>query len=168
MNDFLLRYYAANGIRNTWLLNLFTIVEYTVFAFMFCKLLRSSKYIQIIMTVLAIGLVSIISFTCWQSFNYTLNEAAMAIESIIFICLSAVYFYQMLQQMEYENPFDNPFFWFTAAVLIYFAGGFFFFIFSENQSAPIAVWYIHNSIRLIYTILILIAFWKTRKAKILF
>lgn len=166
INDLILYYTSSHGIRNIWLVNLFTILEFASLSLIYCFVLKETKFIQSLATALIIALFAIVYITINQSFYLHLNSAAMAIESILMIILSVICFYQMLNKMEYENPLSNPLFWFNAAVLIYFSGGFFFFIFSQSK-APFNIWYIHNLIRLIYTTLILITFWKARKVQIL-
>lgn len=165
INELLLHYTSNHGIRNVWLANLFTIVEYISFSTIYYIILKKFKYTQAIFTTAIIGFITMTALIFYNSFTTIVSDMSLAIESIVLICISVIYFYQMLDKIEYDSPFQNPLFWFSSAVLIYFSGAFFFFIFIESEAA-IYIWYIHNFIRLIYSILILITFWKARKVQI--
>lgn len=155
-----------NELPTMWLINIYAIVEFALLSSIYYILFKTHNYRKIIGIGLLISLITIIVLTLNHSNAYEFNDLVTGIESIIFILLAVGYFRLLLKELEFETPLENPIFWINSGVLIYFSGAFFFFIFSSaaSQVNHIKIWMIHNLIHLIYTILILIAFWKTRKA----
>lgn len=156
-----------NGTHNIWLINLYSLTEYLLLALFYFTLFKFNSnwkstlglfyaLVLIVMTIIAIA----------QSFTEHINSLFLGVKSIIFICSSVIYFKLMLDKIEFDTPWSNPFFWINSAIIIYFSGCFFIFIFSEYRdvSKTINLWDIHNIIHIIYNLLILIGFWKARKA----
>ncbi len=166
ISDIASTYMQANGIHNIWLFNVYNIIEYSLFAVFYLTLFNVNKSWK-----LAIGIFYIVAFgimiiaTATQSFQLHLNSASMGLKSIILICSAVFYFKDMLSKLEYETPWENPFFWINSGILLFFSGGFFIFIFSDYRDTTrmINLWDIHNIIHIIYNILIIIGFWKARK-----
>ncbi|MFT5820886.1 MAG: hypothetical protein ACI8ZM_002134 [Crocinitomix sp.] len=155
-----------NGIHNIWLYNLYNLIEFSLIAYFFFLLYNIKKPYRLILGLSYFAaLLFIIFVTIQQSFSEHFNSAMMGFSSIILICSSAFYFKIMLNQLEFETPWSNPFFWFSSAILIYFSGCFFIFIFSDYRDVTriIKIWDIHNLIHIGYNLLILIGFWKARK-----
>ena len=167
LSDLASGYMQSHAIHNLWLINLYNIIEYSLFAVFYLllfKLNKNPKYI--VGTLYLMGLIIIVITSFTQSFSEHLNSTLLGMKSIILICSSVFYFKVMLDEIEFETPWSNPFFWINSGVLIYFSGCFFIFIFSEYRgvSRTINLWDIHNIIHIIYNLLILIGFWKARKA----
>lgn len=154
------------GMPTMWLVNQYAIVEFTLLSAIYYTLFKSHKNQKIIGIGLLVSLVAVIILTLNQTNENEFNDLVTGIESITFILLAVGYFRLLLKELEFETPLANPNFWFNSGVLIYFSGAFFFFILSGAASRVdhIKIWMIHNVIHLIYTILITITFWKTRKA----
>lgn len=158
--------FRMRGIHNIGLFNIYNLVEYLMFAVFYLTLLKLNKNWSFILGGVYLAAFVIMFFTTInQAFYEHLNSAAMGIKSILLICSSVYYFRVMLNQLEYDTPWSNPFFWINSGILLYFSGGFFIFIFSDYRDAvwTITLWDIHNIIHIIYNILILIGFWKARK-----
>ena len=156
----------AYGIHNLWLINIYTILEYSLFTAFYLILFNLSRNWKLIVGLFYILAVAVmISVTVSQSFSEHLNSASMGMKSIILICSSVFYFKVMLEKLEFDTPWANPLFWINSAVFLYFSGSFFIFIFSEYRdiSRVIYLWDLHNIIHIIYNLLILVGFWKARK-----
>lgn len=97
-----------------------------------------------------------------------MDDIAMAIESIVFMVYALITYFNLIKTLEYENIFSNPVFWFNTAVLVYFAGSLFVFVFSNrllaySQKASYHLWAIHSVCNIMYNLLIATGFWKTKK-----
>ncbi len=155
-----------NGIHNIWLYNTYTLIEYSLFTLFYLSLFSIKRNMKIVIGVFYImALTVMIIITISQSFHEHLNSVAMGLRSLILICFAALYFKDMLSKLEYDTPWENPFFWINSGILLFFSGGFFIFIFSDYRDTTrmINLWDIHNIIHIIYNILIIIGFWKARK-----
>lgn len=155
------------GIHNLWLYNLYNLIEYSLLAIFFILLFQFKRQGQIISSIVYLTILTLMIFiSVSQSFTEHFNSTLMGLQSIVLICSSVLYFRVMLNNLEFETPWSNPFFWINSAILIYFSGCFFIFIFSDYRDVTrtIKIWDIHNIIHIIYNLLILIGFWKARKA----
>jgi hypothetical protein len=70
-----------------------------------------------------------------------------------------------MKRLMYPNLLNTSFFWINIAILIYFAGNLFLFLFSNhlqknNWEQYLAVYNIHSVTNIMYYILISIGFWK--------
>jgi len=165
LTDFTCYLLVNFNMYNLWVINTYTILEFLFFSIFYLSILKSIKQIKLLSLFYLLSLIAVTIITFAQSFTLHLSQITLGIESIIFICSSAIYFNLMLKKLEYSTPWSNPLFWLNSAILIYFSGCFFVFIFSEYRAFKlvIMVWDLHNIIRIIFNMLIIIGFWKARK-----
>lgn len=157
-------YLLEQKMHNRWILNSYTIVEYFVYCSFFLMVLQTTNIRKFFLIgYIAVG--SILFYFTLKDFWTHINDITMGIESIVMIFSSAAYFYIMLRQLKYDSPFSNPFFWLNSAILIYFSGSFFVFIFIDYRVPNMSwdLWNIHSIVRIIFNLLLVIGFWKTRK-----
>jgi hypothetical protein len=167
MSDFIAIVISLSGnIPSLWL-NIYTIPESIIFGLFYYWLFKNSGngQLKLIISTLVIGIIAIIILIFTEPLTPLLNTLSLRLEATIFIFISVGYFYEMLNKMEFDNPFNNPIFWMNAGVLIYFSGSFFSFMFSAVQYPQfgLGIWIVHNAVRTIFAIFILIGFWKVRK-----
>jgi len=155
-------------INNMPSLHLLTVLEFLCIAFFYASVFKN-KSLKRITVVVGIG------FTLFSSFNsfflqdiYTYNSYARGLEAFLVICLSLLYFYEMLQRQEEERLEQNPTFWFNTAFLLYFASTQFLFLFNNlilsTYSTDIAklFWDVHAFVCILYYLLLAVGIWKVR------
>jgi len=96
-----------------------------------------------------------------------MDNISSAVESIMLMLYSLLGFYYQITRPMYSNILRTPLFWFNTAILIYFSGDLFLFIFtnyvrSHLASFSYALWDIHSFVNILFYILVSIGFWKTK------
>ena len=108
----------------------FTIFETLFFTLFFRKILpKSSKLVFEIIMVL------FILFSLYDVKNSTVSQfdsTSTALECILFISFSIIYFYDCISKVD-GFVYDLPEFWVVFGIMIYFSGNFFIFIFAQNN-----------------------------------
>lgn len=161
-------YLMTQKINSLGVVNAYTVAEFTLLAWFYYLVFTVPIIKQRVGIFLLIGLVATIISTFSPDLNKHLNNISLAIESLAFISLSLLYFSEMLKKMAYEKIWHNPYFWVNSAILVYFAGSFFVFIFSDflNVGKSFQFWHIHNICSLLFYFILAIGFWKARKTSI--
>lgn len=125
-------YYALNHLQNHFLFNLVSYFDILVWGLLYYLLLDKLIIKRIIIFLVMITLILIFwsHFGTGRDFN-RMDSFALSIGSISLMAMSLLFFYQLLNNLDIKNIFIYPFFWINVAVLIYFSGSFFSFIFAE-------------------------------------
>lgn len=159
---------AFTRVNNLFLQDIYNPIEFVLFT-LFYKSFFDSLHKTIIHYIL-IG-----TFICIALFDsfflndfFTINNFSDSIEAIIFILYSLTAFFFIMKNLIYDNILNTSFFWINTAILIYFSGNLFLFLFSnylqQNELEQyITVYNIHSITNIIYYILISIGFWKSAR-----
>lgn len=110
--------------------NLYNLFQFLLLGLIFRRLFDNQAIYKVI-NILMVGyiLLCVIQFLT--------VGIAVRIESLryssafIFITLSLCFYFKMIKDLEVENLLKYPAFWFNTAILIYFSGNLFIYIFSE-------------------------------------
>jgi len=167
LGNILGRYLAQQGLRNTPLFHLHTIVEMVLFCLFFRTLFREKLIRNIIVAVaILFTLYCIVNFVFLQSI-YSFNTYTRPIEAIVLILLCVIYWWKT-GTVENNSPWtaiaDN---WAVGGILFYFSSALFLFIFSNyllqhvSKQANVLVWNIHAGIVLLMYLLLTITFLKS-------
>lgn len=158
---------VLNQINNLFVLHVFTVFEFILLSFFykqfFDTFIKSRIYIFLISFFL---LVACYDAFLLNGFN-TMNNLAASVEFIILIIYALLSFFLILKNLVYENLLQTPFFWINTAVLIYFSGNLFLFLFTtylQKYDIPDygSLYAIHSVLNIVYYILISIGFWKVQ------
>lgn len=96
------------------------------------------------------------------------DHLSVSFESICFILYSLFLFYYVLRNLLFENLLGTSVFWINSAILFYFAGSLFLFVFSSyilgrEPLNHLLLWAtIHTFFNLVYNLFLGIGFWKMR------
>lgn len=158
-------YLNVRQINNVGFMNVYTIFELGFYAFFYSLILENYSHKKAILIGLVLVFLVTVGLTFNADLNLQMNDVTLAIESLTIIATSLIYFDVMLKKMDYAKVWDNPFFWINSAILFYFAGSFFVFIFSNYLDASIEfnLWTIHTIVRIIFISVLTIGIWKARK-----
>ena len=124
--DAILRFCPYLGVQNNLpIVHIFVIVNIAFFGLIYYKAFFNRE-IKILTLILIIGaLIIAIYFTKnLRSYPSESNTAS----SIVFIILSLIYFYQLLNRQEFIHIEKQGLFWFNAGVLFYFSINIFLFM----------------------------------------
>ena len=149
-------------------LHLLTVLEFLCIAFFYSSVFQN-KQLRKVTVYVGIGFTF---FSIYNSFFlqdiYTYNSYARGLEAFLVICLTLLYFYEMLQRQEEERLEHNPTFWFNTAFLIYFASTQFLFLFNNlilstySKEISNLFWKVHAFVCTLYYLLLAVGIWKVR------
>ncbi|WP_020534696.1 hypothetical protein [Lewinella cohaerens] len=135
--------------------NLFLLHFYTVFDFIMMTL--------IFQTYLPRAFVkwSIIVFSCAALLHSifieqlnTFNVLARSVEAFIVMCYVMRYFWFTLKEMKIKRLEQQPIFWISCGALLYYAAGFFIFLFSTDLLPYDDLWFTYWGVHAFFTILL--------------
>lgn len=149
--------------------NVFTIIEFILLWHFYSKFhitLHSSRVNSIILLLFLI--IAIIDLFFVNGFE-RMNNITISVESITLIIYSLISFYLIMSRMLFDKLLDAPFFWMNIAVLFYFSGSLFLFLFGnylmkQGNSVYMEMYKIHTFVNAIWYLFISIGFWKVKKA----
>jgi hypothetical protein len=117
---------AATG-SNTWLYNIFVPLSFIFYSYLFSKIIFSPKIKKLIrvfwifyILLVLINSIFIEKFTVFDSYTYTTG-------SIVIICLTMVYFFELFRTPRSVNLLREPPFWIATALLFFNASSLPFF-----------------------------------------
>lgn len=157
------------NINTLIIFNCFTVLGFVfLFSFYsnFVDSVRKTQLNKIILLVFL--LIAVIDLFFINGFK-RVNTLTVSIESITLIIYSLFSFYLIMSRMLFEDLLQAPFFWINIAVLFYFSGSLFLFLFgnyliSQGNKAYMEMYKIHTFVNAIWYLFISIGFWKVKKA----
>ncbi len=93
------------------------------------------------------------------------DNLSLSLTSLFLVIYSLFTYYDSIQNIVDQDILSSPFFWLNTAVLFYFGGNLFLFIFSNyltNGAQLNGLWIINLVLNVFYYSLITIGFWKHR------
>ena len=164
--------FYANEINNLPLLHLYTLGEFIFLSLFFEKLLnlfhipQKNKLFFVALVCILILLNSIFL----QSI-YVYNSNAKSLIQLLLIVYSLLFFFQSSTKFEQASRELQSIKLINSAILVYYSGSLFVFMFSEyfqrlGDGIPQGFWIFNALLNLIFQVLILIAIWQvTSRAK---
>jgi len=127
--------------------------------------LASSK-IKILIKVFFILFLGIAGYDLYLNGLNSMDNLSLTTESVLLMLYSLIAFFHLIQNPVYPNILKAPLFWFNTAILLYFSGNLFLFVFSnylQSHYAKVspALWGIHSLLNIVFYFLIRLGFWKT-------
>jgi hypothetical protein len=149
---------GSNGAMRKDLLNVFTIVEYVLFATFFYFSLQKKLVKRIILVISPIFLF----FSIFYNFSAvtSFDSIPVTIEGILIISLCIYYFFEQMNQMNNEFIYAKPEFWAVAGIMLYLAGTFFLFVQAGELSPNTrrTFWIINFACNVLKNIMFAVAF----------
>jgi hypothetical protein len=99
-----------------------------------------------------------------------INSVTTYVATIFMIMISGRYLYRLVEDMPVERVQDLPLFWISFAVLIYFAGTTFLFLFTNylidhDLQVSQSIWVLHNILNITKNVFFTIALWKQHASR---
>jgi hypothetical protein len=152
---------ARKSFSTIWLVNLYTIIEFSLLAYFFILIIKGKKIIKIIQWLY------ILFVAFWLVYNFIIKGISVydyifqAIEFILLLAFCIIYLFQKVKIFQTEFVYNTYDFWLVAALLLYCAGTFFsFLVITSDKVTPvtIAFEYISRFGNIFKCILITVAF----------
>lgn len=93
----------------------------------------------------------------------TFNSNTVVVLSVLVICITLVFFYDLLNSRHYSSLGSNALFWISAGLLIYYASNLFLFYLinklNPTQSESYTIWGLHAFIHILLIIFFTRALW---------
>ncbi len=164
-------YFYKYNLNNLFIFRSYTIIQFTLLSIFYVKVLSPSKitgYIKgFIFVFFAVAVLDL-----YLHGIKTMDDLSLSTASILLILYSLFTFFQIMQNQAHLNILSEPLFWFNTAVLIYFSGGLFLFIFNtyvfkHSTKMHNELWGSVNSVlNIIFNLLLATGFWKTKHRQI--
>ena len=144
---------------NLYLTHIVPVVEFALLIWFF-RVILSEKIIKTLIVLFTI--LSIFNVLFLESLT-EFNTIARAVEALILIIVSLMYFYRLLRDLNEQYLERSPLFWIATSILIYFSGSFFIFIYGNyimpSAKLSLTFWAIHALFSILKYILFTIALW---------
>lgn len=151
------------GLNNLPLLHFYSLLELIVLSIFYKKILENESWFQkAINYILVIGTILIIGNSIFVQSIYTFNSNAKTLSQIIIMGYAISYYFSILHK---NTPTDSTLNLLNAAILLYYAGSFFIFMFSNvlsHQNSELLKLFFDFNILLylIFQLLVLFAGWR--------
>ncbi|HWY38714.1 MAG TPA: hypothetical protein VNY73_09160, partial [Bacteroidia bacterium] len=157
-------------INNLVFLRASTIAQFVLLSLFYNKSLVPSKVVTFIRIFIVIFL-AVALFDLYKNGLSAMDDMSLTFASIVLMLYSLFTFYHIMQNPVQLNILSDPLFWFNTAVLIYFSGCLFLFLFSSyiltySPKARYELWGINSVLNIIFNSLTATGFWKTRHRQI--
>ncbi len=154
---------------NLWLYNTYTAVEYSLLILMFTQLHEGKRFRRLLLGSIPVFIVIWIIATFFLEATDDFHGVFLSVESVVFVIIAVI---TLVKEMSDSTVLlvDNPIFWVSAGVLVYFAGNLLVFAFIDqllketlenSQVGMYSGWLIHTAMNVTKNILYAIAFLST-------
>ncbi|MBI3218427.1 MAG: hypothetical protein HYZ44_02850 [Bacteroidetes bacterium] len=150
-----------NAVNNWIVLNVFSIIQITIFL----VILNSELKIKLGNAgLILLSFASIISLFYLGS-NNSFNYVTSYVGGLILILLCLIFLYRLLIDLPTVDIFHYPILWIVFAILIYYGGTLFLFLFNNyllsiNIVSHKSIWILHNTLNIIKNLLFALALWQ--------
>lgn len=157
LTDMVCRFMIKQKLNVNLPANLYEVFQFGVLSFMYLLALER-KFFLVILTLMSLCLAfALYNLVLFQGI-FTITSYSMICFSLALIIYSLLYFYKLLTQLPEQFIHRIPFFWVNTAVLIYFSGNLFLFVFTHYMvdkltDSFLVYWSLHNILNIIKNIL---------------
>ncbi len=143
--------YYGFPLLNFHALSLFTLVEFCLFSAAIFTLLKISQLKKIIIGIIPVFLAFSLIQYIKSNADDEIDSLSISVEYIILIIFCLLYFYEEINVPQVTFIYSTKAFWIITGILIYSAGTFFLFLFSDNLTDD--EWKKWSIINYVFTIL---------------
>jgi len=154
-----------NSISNLWLYQIQSVIEYGIFLFLLFEFADKSWLRILIFSFGAIFLLLLVLEVVQISSLESINPYSRKFEALSLVFLAVIGFLHLLQHAETTRIVSLPHFWLLVAILVYFSGSLFLFLFSEFLAKESLVYFgivysIHSVLNIFFNILLTVHIFK--------
>ena len=117
-------WFVSKSIRNYWLYNVFTTIEFVFYSYLFYLHLKKTVFKKIVVWFIPVFvLLVILNILFKQGFNKTFNTYTFLLGSFFIVILCCCYFYESVLPENIDQQLSKqPFFWISSGLLIFYLG----------------------------------------------
>jgi hypothetical protein len=117
-------WFLSQGVRNYWIFNVFTTIEFIFYSFLFYLHFRKKSLKKIvIVTMLVFICAVIINLLFIQGFTKTFHTYTFLLGSFFIVVFCCFFFYESVLPDKIDQQLSKqPFFWICSGLLIYYLG----------------------------------------------
>ena len=117
-------WYLSKGLRNYWMFNVFTTLEFLFYTFLFYLYFKKRIFKKIILYFMPLfTLMVLINILFIQGFNKTFNTYTFLLGSFFIVIFCCCYFYESVLPDKIDQQLSKqPFFWICSGLLIFYLG----------------------------------------------
>ena len=163
--EIIANYYAANRWNNHLIFIIFFLIETFLISYFYFKYFKKMSEKRIIVFI-SIIIFAFMLLNLLNSKN-ELDDIASSVQSIGFIAFSLLCYYNILSNQEIKNLLEASIFWINTAIIIYFSGKFFVFLFitkvlDQDDTSLGDFWYIITYLLFIFRLILTYAITKIK------
>lgn len=142
------------GLKNMPVLHVFAAINLVFLCALYYHTLQGHWPRQLVRLAAGLGLGFLVYNALLPGGIWQFPSRALTAQSILFIGLALLYFYQLLHQQPVLALEKQPLFWINAAVLLYFSGNVFLFLLQDlltqlPAADSLAGWSIHSVVNIL-------------------
>lgn len=147
---------------------IYSFFEFELTSLFFLFLAQRKYFTKVITSLMFLFPLVVVADFKLSGNGISFDNLVMVCESIVFVIYTVMAFYHFMTDMKFTSLTSTPNFWILSAILIYFGGAIFVFG-SVNYASRISIdlfeslWMMHAALRITYSVILTIAFWKARK-----
>jgi len=117
-------WYLSKGLRNYWMFNVFTTLEFLFYTFLFYLYFKKRIFKKIILYFMPLfTLMVLLNILFIQGFNKTFNTYTFLLGSFFIVIFCCCYFYESVLPDKIDQQLSKqPFFWICSGLLIFYLG----------------------------------------------
>ena len=150
--------FLHNG-NNFTILHIYGLIDAVILFWFYSIVIDNSKK-QIV--IVALVFITVYTANSVLLESEVFNTIGRSLQSIIFLILSLILFYQFYQKEEDFFLERSPLFWINVALMVYFGGAFFSFLLSKIMSINLLSWIFHNACNILKNIILGIGLWRAK------
>lgn len=157
-------YTNSKGINNLAILNVFVIVQYCFFTWVFRRAFGSyairKGMVAVLVCFTAFALLNLFFLQGVRQFN----TWSLGLMCMLLLLVILLFFYELFNDGNVQRLERYPMFWVASGALIYFAGNLFLFIFinyvlAQSNALAYAEWGIHSGLNIISNLCYAVGLW---------
>ena len=117
-------WYLSHGVRNYWIFNVFTTIEFLFYSFLFYLHYRKKFLKNMVLISMALFISTVVlNLLFIQGFNNTFNTYTFLLGSFFIVVFCCLFFYESVLPDKIDQQLvKQPFFWICSGLLIYYLG----------------------------------------------
>ena len=117
-------WYLSKGLRNYWMFNVFTTLEFLFYTFLFYLYFKKNVFKKIVLYFMPLfTLMVLLNIFFIQGFNKTFNTYTFLLGSFFIVIFCCCYFYESVLPDKIDQQLSKqPFFWICSGLLIFYLG----------------------------------------------
>ena len=122
--EFIGGWYLYKGIRNYWIFNVFTTIEFSFYAVLFYIHFRKKSLKRLVLIFIPLfSCIVILNFLFIQGLNNTFNSYTFLLGSFFVVIFCCCFFYESVLPDKIDQQLSKqPFFWICSGLLIFYLG----------------------------------------------